>query len=243
MNRRVRLVRSVFRWGVAEGLVPASVWEALRSVPGLRRGRSAARESQPVRPVEDSAIEAILPHLPPVVADMLRLQRLTGMRPGELCVLRGADIDISGDVWKYRPAEHKTEHHGRGRTVFLGPKCQSILKRYLDRDPNAPCFSPDEAEAGRNSVRSETRVTPRWPSHMKRNEHKRKQLRRRGPGSSYTTSSYARAISRACLKAFPLPEPLARRVGESEDDWKQRLGAEGMAKVRSWRQEHRFHPH
>src|SRR5262249_40073171 len=44
VNRRVRLVRAVFRWGVAEGLVPASVWEALRAVPGLKKGRSDARE-------------------------------------------------------------------------------------------------------------------------------------------------------------------------------------------------------
>ncbi len=36
------------------------------------------------------------------------------MRPAELCILRPADIDRSGDVWVYRPSDHKTQHHGRG---------------------------------------------------------------------------------------------------------------------------------
>ncbi len=40
VNRRVRLVRSVFKWGVAEGLIPVAVWDALRAVAGLRRGRT-----------------------------------------------------------------------------------------------------------------------------------------------------------------------------------------------------------
>ncbi len=44
-------------------------------------------------PVDDSIIEATLPHLQPVVADMVRLQRLTGARPGEICSIRPADVN------------------------------------------------------------------------------------------------------------------------------------------------------
>ena len=45
---------------------------------------------------------------------MIQLQRLTGMRPGEVVIMRTADIDTTGSVWHYLPASHKTEHHGHG---------------------------------------------------------------------------------------------------------------------------------
>lgn len=69
-------IRHVFKWGVSEGLVPADIWHGLQAVGGLRRGRSLAREAEPIGPVPDAHVEAILPHLTPLVADMVRLQRL-----------------------------------------------------------------------------------------------------------------------------------------------------------------------
>ena len=46
-------------------------YEALRHVKGLAKGRSEARESEPVGPVEEAVVEATLEHLPDVVADMV----------------------------------------------------------------------------------------------------------------------------------------------------------------------------
>lgn len=88
VNGTIGRIRRAFTWGAGEELIPASVPVALGMVAGLRAGRSAAREPVPVRPVADTVVEATLPHLPVVVADMVRLARLTGMRPGELCELR-----------------------------------------------------------------------------------------------------------------------------------------------------------
>ncbi len=103
----------MFKWGVSQELVPASIYHALQAVDGLRKGRSPAKETGPVLPVPDAVVEATLELLPEVVRDMVRLQRLTGCRPGEVCQLRPADIDRREDVWVCRPAEHKTEHHDR----------------------------------------------------------------------------------------------------------------------------------
>jgi len=43
---------------------------------------------------------------------MIELQRLTGMRPNRVTAMRPVDIDRSQGTWIYRPARHKTEHHG-----------------------------------------------------------------------------------------------------------------------------------
>ncbi|MDC0935464.1 hypothetical protein OAS39_04185 [Pirellulales bacterium] len=99
-------------------------------------------ELPPIEPVPDAEVEAILPFLPDVVRGMVELQRFTGMRPAEVWIIRPCDIDRSGDVWIYRPASHKTEHHGRDRTIMLGPKAQEVLLRFLARDPEAYCFRP-----------------------------------------------------------------------------------------------------
>ena len=80
------------------------------------------------------------------VADMVRLQRITGMRPAEVCQLRPGEIDRTGEVWLYRPRSHKTQHCGRERNVPLGPRAQAIVLRYLARDAADYCFRPCDSE-------------------------------------------------------------------------------------------------
>jgi len=134
INDNVHRIRRVSRWAASEQLIQASVPQALAMVEALRKGHTTAQEGTPVEPVEDSVVESTLSHLPKVVADMISLQRLCGARPGEVCALRPADIDRTGEIWRYVPAEHKTEHHGKQRTIYIGPKAQEILLPYLLRE-------------------------------------------------------------------------------------------------------------
>lgn len=195
INKNVDRIRQAFKWAVSQELVPVAVHQALTTLPGLRRGRTAARETAPVLPVADHVIEQTLPYLGPTVADMVRLQRLTGCRPDELCMLRPCDIDRRDEVWAYRPESHKTQHHGRERIVFLGPHAQSILKPYLDRPGESYCFNPAESEETRNAERRAVRQSPMTPSQAAR-VPKLHPIRQ--PGNRYSTNSYRRAIHRAC---------------------------------------------
>ena len=140
VNGIMRRVARMFKWAAGEGLIPASIHQNLAVVPGLRRGKCNLPDHTPILPVDDAVVEATLHHLPEIVADMVRLQRSTGMRPAEVCILRPCDLDRSGEVWVYRPSHHKTEHHGRSRTVLIGPKGQEILRRYLSRPPEDYCL-------------------------------------------------------------------------------------------------------
>ena len=105
VNKLMPIVTRCFKWGAGEELIPASVYHSLTAVEGLRKGRTTAREPAPILPVEETLVDATLPHLPPIVADMVRFQRFTGCRPGEVCQLRPMDLDRSGEVWQYRPAQ------------------------------------------------------------------------------------------------------------------------------------------
>jgi len=245
-------VRQFFKWCVAEELVASSVYEALRTVPGLQPGRTQAPERKPIQPAETAQIEAALAYMPPPVAALVQLQLLSGARGGELLSLRAEDIDRSGPVWVYRPAQHKNAWRTRLREIFFGPRAIEILRPWLDRFADGPLFSPAAAEANRSTFRSDSRMTPRYASHMRYNATRRARLRGRPPGDQYTGASYRQAIERACARAFPLPAHLQRKPvqltdgrtrRESAVEWRERIGREGLAEVRAWREMHTWTPH
>ncbi len=208
INDNIDRIRRMFKWGVSKELVPVQVYQALTTVPGLRKGRSDARELSPVKPVAEVTVNATLPHLPPVVADMVRVQQFTGCRPGEVRVIRPRDVDTAGDVWAYRPESHKTDHLGLDRIIFIGPRAQRVLRPYLLRDSTSYCFSPAESERKRNATRRELRTTPLNPSQANRRPNRNRKL---SPGTHYTKDSYRKAIHRACERAFPAPDGLSRQ--------------------------------
>jgi len=195
INKHVGTIKRIFKWGTENELVPATVFHALQAVSGLRRGRSAAKESVPVKPVPDAYVEAALVHVSAQVAAMVRLQQLTGMRPGEVTIMRGCDLDMTGKVWTYTPSTHKTEHHGIERPVYLGPKAQDIVKPFLKSDLAAHLFDPRDAMETFNAQRRQNRKTPMTPSQAKRTKKSRPKV---APLDHYTTESYRRAIARAC---------------------------------------------
>jgi integrase len=131
VNQRVARIVRTFRWATEEQLVAARVWQALSAVRRLQKGRSDAYETEPVRPAPAADVEAVLPLVLPPVAAMIQLQLLTGMRPGEACLMRACDIDRAGPVWVYRPPHHKTSHHNKDRFIAIGPKGQELLKPWL----------------------------------------------------------------------------------------------------------------
>jgi integrase len=197
VNQMIGCVKQLFKWAVAEEMVPPSVYHGLQAVVGLKKGRTEARESREVGPVAVAVVEDTLPHLSRTIAAMVRVQLLTGMRSGELCQLRACDLDTGGTVWTFRPARHKTEHHGHGRVVAIGPKAQAVLKDFLKLDAQAYLFSPADAEAERRAAQRAARKTPVQPSQVCRKKPKPK----KGPGAHYTACSYHQAIRKAILAA------------------------------------------
>jgi integrase len=232
INDHVSRIKQIFKWGVAEELVAATVYQALVTVPGLRFGRTEARETERVKPVDDAIVRATLPYLPEIPGDMVQIQRYACMRPGEVCIIRPCDIDRSADMWVYQPHSHKTEHHGKQRLITLGQRAQVLLAKYLDRDPEAYCFQPAESEAKRRAKASAARKVPH--SCGNRPGSNRKKRPKRKPGECYTTTAFRRAIARACEKAFP--HPTLANVA------KARLEAGAKVEAYRWRREHQWAP-
>ena len=159
-------IRRAWKWAAKQQLVSATTYHSLLTVDALKAGRTDAKESKPVKPVPEALVNAVQAHVAPQVWSMIQLQLLTGARPGEVCIMRGCDLDTSGRVWTYTPKEHKTQHHGHQREIYIGPAAQAVLKPWLKLDTQAYLFSPAEAEAGRQQRRRKQRATPLYPSHV-----------------------------------------------------------------------------
>ena len=187
LNDHVGIIKRMFRWGVAEELVPVHVFQSLEAVENLRKGwDSRVRERERIKPVPDDHVTAILTHVVQQVAAMIQVQRITGMRPDEVTIMRAGDIDRREEVWLYVPRAHKLEHLEIDRVVPLGPKAQEILKFWLERPDNSFLFSPKE-------VVEETRRS--------RGQKRPRKYRNRAPRDHYDDESYCQAVTHACLKA------------------------------------------
>jgi integrase len=171
-------------------MVPGSVVQDLATVAGLQEGRTTARETAPVGPVSLAVVEASLPHLPKPVAGLVRLQLLTGMRPGEACSMRGRDLTTGDEVWTYRPASHKTAWWGKRREITLGPRAVELIQGFLRVDQDAYLFDPRDAVADHQASRSRGRQTRATPSETAK--------RVANPGSNhnrwYGKSSYSLSV-------------------------------------------------
>ena len=199
INARINVIRQAFRWGVENELVLPDVSHALDAVAKLKKGRTAAKDNEKVLPVPHSLVEATLPHLPKVVADMVQVQRFIGGRPQDVCNMKAGDIERTGDVWAYRPYTHKTQHLNQERSAAVGPRAQEILLPYIVKKTDDEfIFSPADSMKQFRAAQRENRKTKVSPSQQDRTG---KQQPKRKPGDRYNHRSYRRAIHRACEKA------------------------------------------
>ena len=202
INRHVGRIRQAFAWAAENELIDPMQPRRLECVKGLRKGQGGCEQRR--RPVLDwDRVQAVQPHAPSGVWAMVQLQWLTGMRSGEVLQMTAGAIDRTGEVWLYRPAQHKTEHRDKERVIAIGPKAQAVLATWMPEDPDEPLFQPARSEQARNVRRREDRVLPRWPSHDPDYRRRRRGRggRRRRPGTRYTKDSYRRAVQRAIVRS------------------------------------------
>lgn len=141
------------------------------------------------RPVEFDQMEKSLPFMAPSIADFVQVQFLCGMRPGEVCRLRGrnavGDQTVEGGdrpvweysradkVWLYRFDRHKVRKVTKQPLFKAVPKsAMRILERHIDRENNTTdgtgwLLRPSVAKAERDAARP-ARTTPlSWKERMR----------------------------------------------------------------------------
>jgi integrase len=164
INSSVRRIRQMFRWGVSEELIDAGVAGSLAMVPGLKKGRSEAKEKALPGAVPDEHVEATLPHVSKLVGDLIRVSRLAAMRPGEALRMTAPEIDRTDpDCWLYRPTVHKTSHHDKTRVIPLDRQVQAILGPWILKAGSGRMFPITKGGVYRAIKKGcERAMVPRW---------------------------------------------------------------------------------
>ena len=96
INQRIGRVKRMFKWGAESELIPASIRQALEMVEGLKCGRTEARETAPIKPVDDSVVDATLPFVEDATRPLTAAGRTLYLAPdGPRSQQRGLELSSS----------------------------------------------------------------------------------------------------------------------------------------------------
>lgn len=192
INERIRIIINMLKYCASVEMIPPEPYQKAATLEPLKPGRSAARETEPVKPVPQEHIDAVLERVNISIAAMIRLQLLTGCRPGEIVGLKREDLDTAGDVWILELQDHKNAWRGRERILYFGKKAQAILKAFfILRKPGEYLFQPMDCYRERTAAG----ITHRRPNQT---DNPRKS--ERTISDHYDVRAYARAILNACAE-------------------------------------------
>ncbi|MBO4541337.1 MAG: tyrosine-type recombinase/integrase [Bacilli bacterium] len=203
INKRIVIIRSAFNWGCFMEFVSSENLKTLENLPKIREGENGTKEGTRVRSVPRKNVEATLPFLPSVVADMVRLQLSTAARPEEIRIMRECDIDKSDpSLWIYRPSHDKTmgrRKEGKSRKIHLNRKDIEIVRRNFNPNKKGDyVFRPEEAAKEAQKIASE-RLKALYPNSVKSTKKKSETTKKYKP--FYSNYCYVQAISRGCERA------------------------------------------
>ena len=208
INDSIRRIKTMFAWGTEEELVPAEVTGAVRTVKGLKEGRSEAREKPEVEPVADEVVDATLPHISGRVRRPDPAHAALGDAAGRGPGLAVEEIDRSDpECWeptrgpqdpapRQDPVDlprpqvpghpHAVDPEGRGRRIFplTASGFRTAINRACDRafpHPDAVEGPPPGTDRGAAAELEAWRKAHRWPPNRLRHTAATDIRRRFGP--------------------------------------------------------------
>ena len=209
LNRHTRRIISIFKWGVWKELCKESTWQKLTVIPPYKKGEPGTFEGRKRKPVSDDVLIRTLKYAVPTEAAMIKVHRLTGARPGEICNLTVGAVDLKEG--KILLTEHKTKAHVGERTIELRPEAREIIAPYLiGKKPEDAVFSPRQVMAERYAIKRANRKTKISPSQAEQYRQSAEKPKSR-VGEFYNPKSYYRMVERLIARA--------NKAGEGIPDW------------------------
>jgi integrase len=132
VKQRLCYLRHFFRWAVSKEYATGDILDIIRAhkIPETNLMTLSAGTTK--RSVSDDEFRETLARVSPPYDTILRLLRLTGARPSEICGMRPVDIEqLADDAWIYRPESHKTKRLGKHRVIVFEAKCIELLRGHL----------------------------------------------------------------------------------------------------------------
>lgn len=130
VNKLLKYFVAVLKWGAARKLFPPVNLLEIKAVEPVGRGDEfyPLAVNEPRTEVPDQVILESLKYLSPILCDMVRIQRIAGMRPSELCALRVEHVRTAQNG-VIAMKEHKTARFGNTRYFAFTKDEMKILRR------------------------------------------------------------------------------------------------------------------
>ena len=180
INDHIGRITRIFAWGFDNDSVDERTVDALQKVRKLRKGEWGTFDHPDRKFVDDDVVRRTLPFMVKTIATMVQIQRMTGMRPSELCKMTVGDINRTrgNGLWYYtlkaRETEqiaHKTEESTGEKVIPLSKPVQELLLPFMQgKKPTAAVFSPRTAMQEKKERQRKERKTPITPSQAKRDK-------------------------------------------------------------------------
>ena len=203
INAHTTKIIRIFSWGVEEELVNPNVVLALREVKHLPPGEFGTFDHPERKYVDDDVVRRTLPYMSRTVATMVQIQRLTGMRPSELCEMTVGDIDRTRGtgLWYYVLPEHKTAADIGEKQIPLNGSAQKLLEPFLTgKKSDEAVFSHRvSAEEVKEILRAERQSTN--PRLQKEQDKQRTENPRTKAKEFFDRNTYRKAIVAAIKRA------------------------------------------
>jgi integrase len=119
-----------FNWAVRQGLISKN------PVAGMAKPGPRSRAADQL--LKEEQHQQILKVAPPRFLEYLIALNDTGARPGEVARVTAADFQEQIGAWVL--ADHKTDHTGKKRVIYLTPKVIEMVRRLSARHPEGPLF-------------------------------------------------------------------------------------------------------
>ena len=158
VNAYTKALRRIIRWAYRQEIAGRDELDAVNTMDALRARQSQAREPRRRMPVPDEILLATCEHLPETYAVMAKIQRLSGVRPGEIIALTADQVDTTPDAsgnWTVTQVEHKTDYAegGEPRVWWLNEEAQELIRDRLIR-----CRPGDRVFTSRDAHRDRLRA-------------------------------------------------------------------------------------
>lgn len=129
INRRIRDIVGIWKWGVSEELVTTGAWQALSAVRPLRGG--VGWDPLPRTAADSGDVELVVEYLEGRgmhgAARCIRFMRATGCRPSEAFGIEWSDINFNSSPPICVIRKHKGTVHGLGRVLVLNNQATAAV--------------------------------------------------------------------------------------------------------------------
>lgn len=216
VNTKINWIKAAWTWAERRGLVSPGTAAPLHAVPAVTRtsgGRHRSRQTPTPAEVERLYRS---PHACAELSTLTRLLAATGMRAGEGCGIDMSQVEAVGQVWWYRPQQHKTSHRGRERAIPITGTTKLLLhdwSRRTGRTTTLFRYTPSGLLQAMRRICSLERLPPITPQSVRRMVAEEA---RRRMGTDYAAALLGHASTRVTERHYLTHDlSMAQRAAES----------------------------